>query len=159
MKVRVRFLVRCSDCGFIWDWNGQDNKCPRCEQRARSRNRFVMLLAAALLGALMWLLYFTATSHAGDISTWRYGSPGDIRRAGIHAAARGDHIVTARWMDIAFRAGSPHLYRYTMPQGRQIVIINNQAGATNSAPAQIIDYGYRRPISYRVPRYPSSMVP
>lgn len=125
------------------------------------RVAFLMAFLELILIAFIAFFLFTHDAHAGDISTWRYGSPGDVRHAGIRAAARGDQIATARWMDIVFRAGSPQLYRYTMRPGRQVnvTIINNQAGATSSAPAQIVDYGYSRGISHRSPRYPAPLVP
>jgi hypothetical protein len=95
----------------------------------------------------------------------------DIRQAGIRAAQNaggyyggycGAPVViygtnpASAWMDIAFRAGSPELYRYTMPQPAKINIYENVTVNANPAPAGftldspesvgLIDYGYRPPM-------------
>jgi hypothetical protein len=131
-------------------------------------------------GTLILLMLIIAGIAYAD--TWRYGSPGDVRRAGIRASQDGyrggydghrgyrgyrDHALST-WMDIAFRAGSPELYRYTQPAAPQINIYNNitvygdgHQGSQESTGT--IDYVNRRDrnnsINYHVPRYPAAAVP
>ena len=132
---------------------------------------------------LIATLVFVAGMAMADDSTWRYGSPNDVRQAGIRAAQNGGYyggyygspVVVAQdpastWMDIAFRAGSPELYRYTMLQPAQINIYNNVTVYGSPAdprislgspdPVGVVDYGYRRPGgSLPSPQYPAALVP
>ena len=131
-------------------------------------------------GAFILLMVFVAGIAYAD--TWRYGSPGDVRRAGIRASQDGrsggyhghrgyrgyrDHALST-WMEIAFRAGSPELYRYTQPAAPQINIYNNitvYGSGYQGSPESTgtIDYVNRRDrgntINYHVPRYPAAIVP
>ena len=130
--------------------------------------------------ALIFLMILITGIAYAD--TWRYGSPGDVRRAGIRASQYGDrggcadhrgyrgyrdHALST-WMDIAFRAGSPELYRYTQRAAPQINIYNNitvygsgYQGSQEST--RTIDFVNRRDrdntINYHVPKYPAAIVP
>ena len=128
--------------------------------------------------ALIFLMILITGIAYAD--TWRYGSPGDVRRAGIRASQYGDrggydghrgcyrdHALST-WMDIAFRAGSPELYRYTQRAAPQINIYNNitvygsgYQGSQEST--RTIDFVNRRDrdntINYHVPKYPTAIVP
>ena len=105
--------------------------------------------AIALFIVVLW-----TSVAAADMSTWRYGSPNDVRQAGIRAAQHyggggygrkgGCQNPVSTWMDIAFRAGSPELYRYTQPAPAQINVYNNvtvYGSAPNSEAVGVIDYG------------------
>ncbi len=128
---------------------------------------------------ILLMVFFAGIAYA---DTWRYGSPGDVRRAGIRASQYGygggcdghrgyrgfrDHALST-WMDIAFRAGSPQLYRQTLPVAPQINIYNNitvYGNGYQGSPESTgtIDYVNRRgrdnTIYYHVPRYPAAAVP
>lgn len=128
----------------------------------------VYILIAAYIIVFLFGMHMAA--NAQDMSTWRYGSPNDVRQAGINAAQRGDQFATAVWMDLAVRAGSPELYRYTQPQPPQINIYNNvtvyadpaSSGVTLGDPNPVgtVDYVKREARGYMPPpRYPAGLVP
>jgi len=127
------------------------------------RGAFLIAILELVLIASIAFFLFTHDASAGDLSTWRYGSPNDVRQAGLRAARCGNNHALATWMDIAFRAGSPELYRYTQRQPAQIIINNNviNPGANyyNNEPTRIIDYNQRRPANHWAPQYPKELLP
>lgn len=137
-----------------------------------------MLAVLILFLAFVVLLVLGMAGARAQEGTWRFGSPNDVRQAGIWAVQHygGDGYgrhggcpnPVSTWMDIAFRAGSPQLYRYTQPQPPQINVYNNvtiYGGGYqgNDHPVDILDYVNRRDqgttINYHVPRYPAAAVP
>ena len=124
-----------------------------------------------LTAGMLTLIWGAAISLADDLSTWRYGSPGDVRRYGNRLMqdtnynrqhrkgnqAYGRSEARAAYMDMMFRAGSPELYRYTQPQAPQVnIYMNNSAESpqyTIPAPQK------RRAITTRKPNYPKALVP
>jgi hypothetical protein len=114
-------------------------------------------------------------ASAEDLSTWRYGSPGDVRRYGNQIMQEPDYHVQgydghrqpvyvrneakAAYMDMMFRAGSPELYRQTQPQAPQ-TNINIYIHNSRETPQHIIAPQQEgEVISGRKPDYPAALVP
>jgi hypothetical protein len=108
------------------------------------------LLIGILAGIAVVIFFGLKDVFAEDLSTWRYGSPGDFRRwANERSQRRQQPIIVnqggyrngqapviiydddqgeadAAYMDMIFRSNTPELYRQTMPQAPQVNInINN----------------------------------
>ena len=119
-----------------------------------------------MAGTIM-LIWGVAISTADDLSTWRYGSPGDVRRYGNQLMQERGHNnghqsygrngAKAAYMDMMFRAGSPELYRYTQPQAPQTKIYMNNSG--ESSQYTIPPPQKRRPVTTWKPNYPKALVP
>jgi hypothetical protein len=120
-----------------------------------------------LTAGVIMIFWSAAISLADDLSTWRYGSPGDVRRYGNQLMQeRGHHNgrqacgrngAKAAYMDMMFRAGSPELYRYTQPQAPQTKVYMNNSG---ESPQYIIPPPVkRRAVTAWKPNYPKALVP
>jgi hypothetical protein len=140
----------------------------------KSNKVAVVLIAGTLAGFVVVLIWGMGIASAEDLSTWRYGSPGDVRRYGNQIMQESDYIVQghnrngypvyvrneakAEYMDMMFRAGSPELYRHTQPQAPQtnINIYFHNSGET---PQHIVAPQRQEAVSYRKPNYPAALVP
>ena len=124
-----------------------------------------------LTAGMIMLIWGVASSMADDLSTWRYGSPGDVRRYGNRLMQQqrydgqnhngnqgyGRNGAQAAYMDMMFRAGSPELYRYTQPQRQQIKVYMNNSG---ESPQYIIPPPKnRRAVTTWKPNYPEALIP
>jgi hypothetical protein len=124
-----------------------------------------------LTAGILMLIWGATISLADDLSTWRYGSPGDVRRYGNRLMqdtsysrqhrngnqTYGRDEAKAAYMDMMFRAGSPELYRYTQPQAPQVKIYMNNSG--ESSQYTIPSPQKRRAITTWKPKYPKALVP
>jgi hypothetical protein len=122
---------------------------------------------AILTAGMIMLIWGGDIALADDLSTWRYGSPGDVRRYGSHLMQERGHYngrqgygssrAKAAYMDMMFRAGSPELYRYTQPHTREVKVYMNNSGETSQyvipAPQK------QRPATTWKPNYPKALVP
>lgn len=104
--------------------------------------KIVYTLFYILMAAFFIFLFFflVKVSNADETSTWRYGSPGDIRRMNNYNThryhdrdrSRCNDRARAAYNDLIFRAASPELYRLTMPNAPSTpninIQINNNSG-------------------------------
>ena len=126
-----------------------------------------------LTAGMLMLIWGAAISLAEDLSTWRYGSPGDVRRYGNRLMqdtsynrqhrkgnqTYGRDEAKAAYMDMMFRAGSPELYRHTQPQAPQTnnyYYINN---SDDSPQYTIPPPQKRRAATTWKPKYPEALLP
>ena len=126
-----------------------------------------------LTAGMIMLIWGVSISLAEDLSTLRYGSPGDVRRYGNRLMqdsgnnrhqgngnqAYGRNSAQAAYMDMLFRAGSPELYRHTQPQAPQT---NNYYYINNSGESPqytIPPPQKRRAATTWKPKYPEALLP